>query len=104
MKWITEKSEYDSRQKQDMFFLHSVRTASGVHTATYSMGFTPEVKGLGHEADTEIENVWSYTSTPPHMSIAWCLVQLPSNLIPTNDFLLFVRYTFPDCYTYFEEI
>jgi len=39
------------------------------------------LKWPGHEADhsplsgAEVNNVWSYTFTPPYVFIAWCLVK-----------------------------
>jgi hypothetical protein len=41
----------------------------------------PAVKRPGLEADNsppssvEIKNTWSYTSTPPYVFMAWCLIQ-----------------------------
>jgi hypothetical protein len=45
------------------------------------------VKGPGREADhsppssTEDNNVWSYTSTPQYVFMAWCLFKHRDNLI-----------------------
>jgi hypothetical protein len=42
---------------------------------------TPEVKWQGHEANcsppssAEVRNVWSYTSTPQYIFMAWCLIK-----------------------------
>jgi hypothetical protein len=44
------------------------------------------VKQPGHEANlppqssAEVKNAWSYTSNPPHVSMAWCLVKHRNNL------------------------
>jgi hypothetical protein len=54
------------------FFAH-VQTGPGAHPAPFTMGTGCflGVKQLGHGADhppsssTEVENEWSYTSTPP---------------------------------------
>jgi hypothetical protein len=41
----------------------------------------PEVRRLGHEADhsppssAEVKNAWSYISTPPYVSMVWCLIK-----------------------------
>jgi hypothetical protein len=38
------------------------------------------IKRQGHEADhspsttTEVKETWIYTSTPPHVFMAWCLI------------------------------
>jgi hypothetical protein len=43
------------------------------------------VKQPGREADhlppssAEVKNVWSYTSTPQHVFMAWCLVKQRDN-------------------------
>jgi len=43
------------------------------------------VKLPGHEVDdslpssAEVKNVWSYTSTPPYVFTAWCLVKHRDN-------------------------
>jgi hypothetical protein len=41
--------------------------------------FTPSVKRLGDEADhstpTEVNDTWSYTSTPQHVFMTWRLIK-----------------------------
>jgi hypothetical protein len=43
----------------------------------------PGVMRLGREADhspfTDVENAWSYTSTPQYVFMAWCLVKHKDN-------------------------
>jgi len=46
----------------------------------YPETLSPEVKRPGREADhsppSDAEvNAWSYTSTPPYVFMAWCLVK-----------------------------
>jgi hypothetical protein len=49
------------------------------------------VKQLGCEADhsplssAEVKNVWSYTSTPQYVFMAWCLVKHRDNFTFTLD-------------------
>jgi hypothetical protein len=44
-------------------------------------GLSLGVKWLEHESDhsppssAEVKNAWSYTSTPPYVFMAWCLVK-----------------------------
>jgi hypothetical protein len=57
-----------------------VQTASGAHSAAYSMGATPGVKRPGREADqslpysSEVKNPWRSTSTPSYVFMVWCLI------------------------------
>jgi hypothetical protein len=50
-------------------------------------GVSPGVKWLWREAghstpySVEVKNAWSYTSTPPHIFMAWCLVKHRENFI-----------------------
>jgi hypothetical protein len=70
------------------FSLHRrVQNGSGAHPASYPMGTRgsfPEVKRQRPEADhspppsAEI-NEWSYTSIPPYVFMAWCLVKHRDN-------------------------
>jgi hypothetical protein len=62
---------------------HRVQTGSGAHPASYSMGNRALflwVKRPEREADhsppssAEVNNAWSYTSTPQYASVAWCSV------------------------------
>jgi hypothetical protein len=65
--------------------LHRVQNGSGAHPASYLMstrGSFPGSKVAGREVDysppssAEVENAWSYTSTPQYVFMAWCLVKL----------------------------
>jgi hypothetical protein len=55
----------------NFYFGHRVQTGSGDHPASYPMILSLGVKLPGREADhsppsnVEVENAWSYTSTPP---------------------------------------
>jgi len=72
---------YDSWQGHEFISLrYRVQTGSGVHpmgTPSSSWG----VKRPGHEANhsppanAEVKNAWSYTSIPPHVFTAWCLIK-----------------------------
>jgi hypothetical protein len=47
----------------------------------YRGALTPGIKQKGREADhspassDKVKNAWSYTSTPPNVYIAWCLIK-----------------------------
>jgi hypothetical protein len=64
---------------QKFSLLHIVQTGSGVHPTSYKMG--PGVKRQGREADhspptsAEVKNMWIYTSTPPYVFMAYCLIR-----------------------------
>jgi hypothetical protein len=62
---------------------HRVQTGSGAHPASYPVGTRgsfPSGKWPGCEADhsppssAEVNNAWSYTSTPQYAFMAWCYV------------------------------
>jgi hypothetical protein len=59
------------RRDEECFLLHSIQTGSGPHPASYPVGAEssfPWVKsGLGLQYAI-------YTSTPPHVFMAWCLI------------------------------
>jgi hypothetical protein len=46
---------------------------------------SPELKRLGREADhspptsAQVKKTWTYTSTPPYVFMAWCLVKHREN-------------------------
>jgi hypothetical protein len=75
--WTIEVTEFESQPGMTIFFLHSVHTSTGAHTASYLMGtggFSPEITrpGLKESNDSylstaEIKNAWCYTSTPKHV-------------------------------------
>jgi hypothetical protein len=59
----------------NFYLYHSIQTGSGAHTASYSVAteeYIPGVKRARLEADhspspsVEVNNAWSYTSTPPY--------------------------------------
>jgi hypothetical protein len=63
---------------------HRVQNGSGAYPASCPMGTRdsfPGVKWQGREADNspsssaEVQNAWSYTSTPQYVFMAWCLVK-----------------------------
>jgi hypothetical protein len=62
---------------------HRVQTGSGAHPASYSVpgALSLWVKWPGREVDhsppsnAEVKKVWSYTSTPQYVFMAWCLVK-----------------------------
>jgi hypothetical protein len=67
---------------------HRVQNGSGAHPASYAMGtgaLSLGVKRPGREvdhsppSDAEFKNAWSYTSTPPNVFMAWCLVKHRDN-------------------------
>jgi hypothetical protein len=71
--------------------LHSVHTSSGAYLASYPMGtgvFSPGVKRQEREADNSclsnvyVQNVQSYTSIPPYVFMAWCLIHSTGKLHP----------------------
>jgi hypothetical protein len=67
------------------FSPHSrVQTASGAHRASYPICtgvLTPGVKQPGREAvhslpsSAEVENAWSYTSTPQYVFMVWYIIK-----------------------------
>jgi hypothetical protein len=64
---------------------HCVGTSSGAHLASYITGIGASlsmvIKQPGHEADhsspssAEVKNAWNYTSIPPYILMAWCVVK-----------------------------
>jgi len=69
---------------RDLSLHHRVQTHSEAHPASYSTvtgNPFPSVKGGGCEGDhshpssAELKYARSYTSTPPHIFIAWCLIK-----------------------------
>jgi hypothetical protein len=77
------------RVRERNFFLHRVQTCSETHPASYPMGTGrsyPWIKRLDHEADrslppsAEDKNVWSYTSIPLFVFMAWCLTKKGAHL------------------------
>jgi len=61
---------------------HRVQASFAAYSVFYRDMFPPEIKRLEREADqsppsvAEVKRLWSYTSTPPHVLMAWCLIKL----------------------------
>jgi hypothetical protein len=80
---LDDRCSVAGRSSEGNFALrHRFQTVSGAHTASCPMGTGasyPGVKQLGCEADhsppssVEVENAWSYASTPHYVFIAWFL-------------------------------
>jgi hypothetical protein len=77
------ESVFDSRQDQVYASLHhNVDTESGARSASMDI----RVSFPGGKA-TEVENAWSYTSTPQCVAMAWCLTSISiSYLIIANSY------------------
>jgi hypothetical protein len=85
------RSGFDSRQGQRRdFFSSSPNNILILRPTQPSMqwvqgAFIQGVKRPGREADhsppsnTEVKNAWSYTSSPPYVFMAWCLVKHRDN-------------------------
>jgi hypothetical protein len=80
---MIEGLEFESREGQEFSLLHVVQTGSRTHPASYPMGTGdsfPEVKQPGREADhspptnADVKRMWVYTSTPPQVFMAYCLI------------------------------
>jgi hypothetical protein len=75
---------------RDFSVIHSIQTVSVVHRASYPVGtggyFPRGMRPMG-EADhsspsaPEIYYVWSCTSTPQHIFMAWLLIKHRDNFI-----------------------
>jgi len=72
---------FNSRQGQWCYsFRHCVQTGSGAHPVSYPMGIGASYpRGKSSRGapppSAQIKNAWSWTSTPPYVSIEWCLVK-----------------------------
>jgi hypothetical protein len=68
-------------------FLHVVQTSSGAHPASYPMVTGGSFSGgkAVSEADhspptsAEVKKTWLYTSTPPNIFMAYCLINHREN-------------------------
>jgi len=80
------RPEFNSWQVLGIFSPHHiVQTGCGAHPASYPMSaggfFPPGVKWPVREADhplpssAEVNNAWSYISTPQYVLMAWCLIK-----------------------------
>jgi len=71
---------FDSDRGMKGIFLF-VLTGSELLFNGYRKFFLPGVErsgrevGQSHPSSAEVKNVWSYTSTPPYVLMAWCLVK-----------------------------
>jgi hypothetical protein len=60
---------------------HHSQTSSGAHQASCPMGTRAPSSGPGNEAghspifSAKVKNTWSYTTIPPYIFMAWCLVK-----------------------------
>jgi hypothetical protein len=77
------RSQFDSREGR-RFLFSSPPLRSGSHPAPYprsTRALSPGTKRPGRESyhsppsSVEVKNTWSYTFTPPHVFMAWCLVK-----------------------------
>jgi hypothetical protein len=84
-----------SQQWQGFSFCHRVQTGYRVQRASNSTvtgALFPGVNRPGREAgysvpsSAKIKNSWSYTSTPPYVFMAWCLVNHEDNFTFTSNF------------------
>ena len=80
--WTTDKSWFDSRQRQQTFLLR-FQIGSRSHSASLarvSGSFSPGLKASGlrmcPSSSAKFQTLWSYTYTPSHVFIAWCLINL----------------------------
>jgi hypothetical protein len=83
--WTIAILGFDSRRGLGIFlFTAPSRTALGPTQAPIQRipgALSLWVKRPGREADhsppcsAELKNAWSYTSTPPYVSTAWCLIK-----------------------------
>jgi hypothetical protein len=83
------RSGFDPRQRQGFSLLATASSPALGPTQPpiqwVSAALFLGVKRLGHEADrsppcsTEVKNAWGYTSTPPYVFMAWCLVKHNDN-------------------------
>jgi len=67
------------------FFAGATASIRALGTTRPHIQWTLGVKLPEREADnsspfsTEVKNVWSYTSTPPYVFMAWCLIKRSDN-------------------------
>jgi hypothetical protein len=73
-----------------------VQTGSGAHPASYPMG--NEGKAAGREADhwppssAMVKKMWSYTSTPPYVLMAWFVISTRDNFTFLLHLVILHRY------------
>jgi hypothetical protein len=75
---------FDSRHRRGILFPTASRPTlepTQLPIQRESGAPNPEIKRPGREADhsppssAEVKNAWSYTSTPQHVFIVWCLIK-----------------------------
>jgi hypothetical protein len=72
---------------------HRVQTGSGVQPASFPMDMSPGVKLQELEADhwppssVDVNNAFSYTSTPAYVFMAWYLVKYRDNFTFTEEII-----------------
>jgi hypothetical protein len=54
---------------------HSVQHGSRVRPAFLGVKQPGREADHKHPSNAEVKNVWSYTSTPQYVFVAWCLVK-----------------------------
>jgi hypothetical protein len=68
---------------ENFSFQHRVQNSSGAQPASYPMGTRGSFPGGKSDhsppSSAEVQNVWSYTSTPQYIFMAWCLVKHRDN-------------------------
>jgi hypothetical protein len=83
--WMAEESWFPfPTGSRNCYFLHSLQTDFGAHRASYPMGTGgsfPRSKAPEQEPDhshscnmLKCLSAWLCTSTPPYVSLAWCLI------------------------------
>jgi len=81
---------------------HGLWGPSSVLSTGYG-ALSPWIKRPGHEAEdsappsAEVKNVWTYTSTPPYVFTAWCLVKHRTNFTLTFGRRKWIGYCFRTC-------
>jgi hypothetical protein len=79
--WTTEGLKFEYRQSHKFSLLHMVQTGFGAHPIPWVPGTLSQgVKWTGGMADhsphtsAEVKKTWVYTSTPPYVFMALCLI------------------------------
>jgi hypothetical protein len=89
---LDDQSSIPRRGKEGIFSLcHHIQTGSGAHLVSYPLDTVTIFSGIrrpGSEVDISHlsiadVNAWRYTSTPPYVFMAWCLVKHRDNFIFT---------------------